>query len=85
MFSTEDGDGLTLGSVPHRVPFQCNTSVRISEPVEKMPTAKQLRKLPHAIPVRPVPIELLGFGLDWIDHTLPFQCSTSVRCTLPAV
>jgi hypothetical protein len=78
-------EGLTLGRIPHALPFQCSVKVLISVLVAKMPTAKQLLALGHDTLESPDCSALLGFGLGSVDHALPFQCSISVNCVEPTV
>ena len=79
--------GFGLGSIDHRVPFQCSTNVFEAEPsaFSYCPTAKQLLALRHATPKRPDLGCAVALGLGSIDHRVPFQCSTNVFEAEPPV
>ena len=64
--------------IDHRVPFQCSTSIPpLSIPrLLMLPTAMQLLFEVHDTPVRPMLPIRLGLGVGWIDHRLPFRCTT---------
>ena len=70
-----NSDELRLGltTIDHRVPFQCSTKVRVVvEPVEELPTAKQLVGLTHATP--PSVVRLPGLaGIHTTHHLDPSQ------------
>jgi hypothetical protein len=72
-----------LETIDHALPFQLSTRVErvpwlnMSEPPS--PTATQLVALVHVTAEKEMFSELGGFGLETIDHVLPFQYSVSVK------
>jgi len=66
-------------------PFQRSASVTPgcgASDGDHCPTAVQASGVGHETPPSRVPFAPpvpLGFGVDWISHVVPFQCSANVR------
>src|SRR6478672_10752175 len=69
--------GLGLATTLNACPFQCSISVRLWPPASGVsyPTAHALVGLIAVTPSSSVVVPLSGAA--WIDHLVPFQCSTS--------
>ena len=68
-----------LGTIVHVAPSQCSTRVPLGlDPVGCCPpTATQFELVAHDTASRSATAPA-GVGAGWIDHAVPFQCSTSV-------
>jgi hypothetical protein len=64
----------------HFLPFQRSArSVRTPELLaEYPPTAIQARRLAHDTDAKLLDVAPDGFGIGWIRHLVPFQCSANV-------
>ena len=81
-----DRDGLGVAWIAQLRPFQC--SARVSSAPERLvydPAAVQLAAAAQEIPPRPLSGDPAGSGVGWTAHFRPFQCSASVRNTVPAL
>jgi hypothetical protein len=70
--------GFGVASIDQRVPFQASVNVRRPELVKSNPTAVHAVAEVHDTPCKPLSVAPVGFGVDWIDHFVPFQVSASV-------
>jgi hypothetical protein len=68
----------------HELPFHLSANGRIL-PVEvtSVPTATQARAEVHDTPRSRLSVAPAGFGVDWITHAEPFQCSANVSSVPP--
>src|SRR6185437_16046863 len=71
-------DGFGVGWTTHFVPFQCSARVTWALTLPDCPTAMQSVADRHDTPVRPDSFPPGCFGVGWIAHFGPFQCSARV-------
>ena len=72
--------GLDVDWTDHSVPFQRSAKVtKVPELFLSYPTALQAVDEKHDRPLSKLSVAPVGLGVDWIDHSVPFQRSAKVR------
>jgi len=72
--------GLGVDLIDHPVPFQLSANeTYFPELLTSHPVATHDVEELHDTPLNTLAVAPLGLGVDWTDHSVPFQRSVSVR------